>query len=244
MIETLLRRFEGWGSAPAMVWQNDGYSYGWLRGEVRRMNRLIGNAGMAGCVVTLETDYSPHAAAALLALLEQRCIVIPLASDLVRNKREEYMDLAGAEWRIVARREKHSDTDGHGADVDDVGDTLSEGLLGSADKLRSVPDEDRCTATLSDAVPGGLLALSVKRFEADGLPPLLTELRQQQVGGLVIFLPVRRDEARLPCIAPIGSCSGFKGRAARCGRFLSCVLTISAVSIRCCNRLPAAAACA
>ncbi|CAH1205163.1 fatty acid--CoA ligase family protein [Paenibacillus sp. JJ-223] len=187
MIETLLRRFEGWGSAPAMVWQNDGYSYGWLRGEVRRMNRLIGNAGMAGCVVTLETDYSPHAAAALLALLEQRCIVIPLAPDLVRNKREEYMDLAGAEWRIVARREKHSDTDGYGADVDDVGDTLSEGLLWSADKLRSVPDEDRCTATLSDAVPGGLVALSVKRFEADGLPPLLTELRQQQVGGLVIF---------------------------------------------------------
>ena len=55
---------------------------------------------LTGQLVTLEEDYSPYAAAALVALLGQGCIVLPMDRYLVEAKLEEYIQLAQVKWRL------------------------------------------------------------------------------------------------------------------------------------------------
>ncbi|UPK44887.1 ANL family adenylate-forming protein [Paenibacillus pabuli] len=97
-IHFLLERFAVYEDRPAFIWRDEQYSYSWLLEQVNTLSQWISREGLDGKIVVLEENYSPYAAAALIALLERNCIVIPLDRHLVEAKRNEYTTLAQAEW--------------------------------------------------------------------------------------------------------------------------------------------------
>lgn len=99
-ITFLLERFAAYDHRPALIWKGEHYSYNWLLDQVHTFSQWISSEGLEGAIVVLEEDYSPYAAAALIALLEQNCIVVPMDRLLVEAKRNEYTALAQAEWRM------------------------------------------------------------------------------------------------------------------------------------------------
>ena len=93
--------FAARGEADAIVWHDQTYPYGWLVEEVGRWTaRLHSEQVPAGSVVALETDFSPYAVAAFLALVEGGHIVVPLHPS-VRLHREAFMTLAEVEASIT-----------------------------------------------------------------------------------------------------------------------------------------------
>ncbi|EFM12183.1 AMP-dependent synthetase and ligase [Paenibacillus curdlanolyticus YK9] len=96
----LMERFRQYESRTAFVWQDVPFSYEWLLDRINQMKRQLAEQGIERAVVSLEEDYSPYAVAAMFALLEQRCIVLPLDRKLVEAKKEEYLSIAEAQARI------------------------------------------------------------------------------------------------------------------------------------------------
>lgn len=78
-IAFLRERFAAAGAAPAMVWRDRERSYAWLVESLDAWRAHLDDTGVApGDVVALTADFSPRSAAALLALWERECIVVPL----------------------------------------------------------------------------------------------------------------------------------------------------------------------
>ncbi|MWC29876.1 class I adenylate-forming enzyme family protein [Paenibacillus sp. MMS18-CY102] len=96
----LLERFRQYEPRTAFVWKDVAFTYGWLLQRIDQMKNEMAEAGIERAIVSLEEDYSPYAIAALFALLELNCIVIPLDRKLVEAKKEEYISIAEAHARI------------------------------------------------------------------------------------------------------------------------------------------------
>ncbi|MCU0655112.1 MAG: long-chain fatty acid--CoA ligase [Polyangiaceae bacterium] len=97
----LLERFSAAGPAPALVWNDRTFSYEWLLGALDSWRERLAAGGVArGAVVALTADFSPHSAAALLALWERACIVVPV-SHAVSDLRQEMLDTAQVEVEIT-----------------------------------------------------------------------------------------------------------------------------------------------
>lgn len=93
----LAERFAAAGDAPAMIWHDRPYSYGWMVEALEGWRARLADAGVAdGDVVVLTADFSPHSTAALLALWERRCIVVPM-SPAVAGQRAELLATAEAD---------------------------------------------------------------------------------------------------------------------------------------------------
>src|SRR5690242_15807712 len=76
----LAQRLRGWGQKPALIWQNQIWSYARLCDAVATWvaeldRRQIG----PGDVLAIGGDYSPNVCALLLASLFNRNIIVPLA---------------------------------------------------------------------------------------------------------------------------------------------------------------------
>jgi long-chain acyl-CoA synthetase len=96
-IDFLLERFREAADRDAIVWRDQVTSYGWLAGEVDRWKVDLDTAAVGpGSVVSLEADFSPTAVALLLALIDRRCIVVPLTSS-VEMKKPEFREVAEVE---------------------------------------------------------------------------------------------------------------------------------------------------
>lgn len=90
----LSARFREAGDAPAIVWRDRTYSYGWLaRRSDELRDELAAQAIGAGDTVALEGDYSPEACALLLALIDRAAIVVPLTS-AAAAQRDRFLDIA------------------------------------------------------------------------------------------------------------------------------------------------------
>ncbi|GGH69700.1 AMP-dependent synthetase [Paenibacillus silvae] len=100
VIDYLLERFAAFESRPAFIWEDQEHSYDWLVDQILLMGDWIAREGVSGQVVTLEEDYSPYAASAMLALLGAGCIVLPIDRNLVEAKRDEYVKLAHVGVRL------------------------------------------------------------------------------------------------------------------------------------------------
>ena len=87
-------------TTPAFIWEDREYSYDWLLDQIFLVGQWIEKEGISGRIVTLEEDYSPYAASAMLALLGARCIVLPIDRNLVEAKRNEYVKLAHVAVRL------------------------------------------------------------------------------------------------------------------------------------------------
>jgi long-chain acyl-CoA synthetase len=100
----LLERFAASG-APAIIWNNREYSYTWLLEAWDDWRRRVTEIA-PGDVVALTADFSPHSTAALLALWERQCIVVPM-SRAVAGQRTELLSIAEADADITIN---HDDT--------------------------------------------------------------------------------------------------------------------------------------
>jgi len=96
-IEFLLDTFCARESCDAVVWKDQVYSYEWLVQSFSRIKGLLADESVrSGEVVAIESDFSPNSVAALLALIDCGCIVVPLAGTSGQHKRE-FLKLSQAE---------------------------------------------------------------------------------------------------------------------------------------------------
>jgi len=78
----------------AIVWCGERFSYGAILEQQGQWAKRLREAAVApGTPVALEADFSPAAIAALLALIDRRCIVVPL-SPAAHQQRDEYLRIA------------------------------------------------------------------------------------------------------------------------------------------------------
>lgn len=84
----------------AIVWRGSSFSYQWLDDNWRLWkSRFEGAAFGPQAVVVLEADFSPAAIAAMLALVERGCVVVPVVRS-TRGDRERIYRIAQAEHRL------------------------------------------------------------------------------------------------------------------------------------------------
>lgn len=99
-IDFLLERFRAHPDAEALVWHDEPASYGFLVERVDLAARRLDEAGVGpGAVVSLEADFSPNAVALLLAVIQRRCVVVPLSS-AVAGDRAAFREIAEVEWIV------------------------------------------------------------------------------------------------------------------------------------------------
>lgn len=103
--EMLLERFARFADRTAFVWRDREYTYGWLTAQIGAFSGQLRDLGIERCVVSLEEEYSPYAAAALFALLGRACIVLPIDGSLVEAKLEEYLAIGEAQARVGAGKD-------------------------------------------------------------------------------------------------------------------------------------------
>lgn len=100
MIEFLLDVFNENKNDDAIIWRGQTCSYGWLSGRVTEWRNELEKQNVAvGSVVILEADFSPNAVALFLALIERKCILVPLTIS-VESKKAEFTEIAEGEIRI------------------------------------------------------------------------------------------------------------------------------------------------
>jgi long-chain acyl-CoA synthetase len=100
-IQWLYDRMGDARSAEAMIWRGQHVTYGALLELVTQARGRLDAANLAhGHVVSIEADYSPGAVAMLLALIERAAVVVPLTA-AVQNQRDEFLQIAEVQERVV-----------------------------------------------------------------------------------------------------------------------------------------------
>lgn len=100
-IDFLLERFDSYGHADAIVWNDRTFDYAWLGRRVREWVARLHDEGIDDtCNVALQADFSPASAALFLAIVECGGVVVPLADTLSVARREEFERLAECARRI------------------------------------------------------------------------------------------------------------------------------------------------
>lgn len=94
--DTWVLRFD----CDAIVWQDIPYDYLTLIDRLYEWKDRLPKLGVKpGSVVVLDADFSPNAVALFFALVDLRCVLVPL-STASRNTRNEFIQVAGAENAI------------------------------------------------------------------------------------------------------------------------------------------------
>ena len=96
-IDYFLSVFKENKSKNAIFWKDNYYTYNYLIEEFERCKLWITeNYITSGNVVAVEGDFSPKAISLLLALIDTKCIIIPLTKS-VKNKIDEFCEVSQAE---------------------------------------------------------------------------------------------------------------------------------------------------
>ena len=86
-IDFLLEAFHQHPEKEAIIWQDEAYTYRQLLNQIYEWQAVIAARRVPpGAVVMLEGSYSPRTVALFLALIEQGCIVVPIASQAAALK--------------------------------------------------------------------------------------------------------------------------------------------------------------
>ena len=90
----LIERMEEWRDEPAIVWRNRPFAYSQILEKIAFWGEKLNTDRVsAGEVVALEGDYSPNTCALLMALINQKNIVVPLTA-IVGGHRDEFIETA------------------------------------------------------------------------------------------------------------------------------------------------------
>ena len=96
--EFLLAAFEKHAEKEAIIWRDQTYSYARLLAEIRALESELETQHIpSGSVVTVEGDFSPRAVAAVFALVERSCVIVPL-SPAAGPRREDIRRTACAQY--------------------------------------------------------------------------------------------------------------------------------------------------
>lgn len=99
-IDFLSKVFKENSTSDAIIWQNEVYSYQWLLERINWWLQKIRSESIPpGTVTVLEADFSPNSIALFIALMERRCILVPLTS-AAEAKKEEFIEIAQGEINI------------------------------------------------------------------------------------------------------------------------------------------------
>jgi acyl-CoA synthetase (AMP-forming)/AMP-acid ligase II len=103
MSEFLWSRLTDYGDRLAIAEGSHEHSYRELSERIERWSGVLAEHGVAeGQTVSLEGDYGLESIGLLLALLRERCIIVPLSSDTAQLH-DEFREVAMAQWRIDLR---------------------------------------------------------------------------------------------------------------------------------------------
>ena len=104
-IDFLIDKFENNKDKEAIIWREKSYSYNWLLGNITYWKNLIeAKKIQSGKTVIIESDTTPISLSLLLALIENRNIIIPLTPSL-DVKKPEYIEIAQGEVSIILENE-------------------------------------------------------------------------------------------------------------------------------------------
>lgn len=107
-IDFFLEKFRNNLEKEAMVWNDVVYTYSdilsYLEADLNQLKKLIKEP----LVVSVEADFSPHAATILLSLIELGCIIVPL-TESVAHKKDEFRETAEVEATIVLKNDDSFD---------------------------------------------------------------------------------------------------------------------------------------
>ena len=99
MSEFLIERLEEFGERMAVAEAGHTATYAELRDRYEHWQSEVAKNLQPGDVVTIEGEYGVESIAVLLALLRQRCILVPLSSDSA-SQHEGFRELSMAEARV------------------------------------------------------------------------------------------------------------------------------------------------
>ncbi|HET8782665.1 MAG TPA: fatty acid--CoA ligase family protein [Pyrinomonadaceae bacterium] len=98
MLEFILDVWKSNPDGDAIVWRDRVYDYGALLRLFEDWKRRLPQFGAKpGSVVVLDADFSPNAVALFFALIDQRCVLVPLSTTISRDKRADFIRIAGGE---------------------------------------------------------------------------------------------------------------------------------------------------
>lgn len=101
MIEFILDVWKSNPGGDAVVWRDRVYDYGTLLRLFEAWKARLPELGAKpGRVVVLDADFSPNAVALFFALIDQRCILVPLSTTTSRDKRAQFIRIAAGEIAI------------------------------------------------------------------------------------------------------------------------------------------------
>lgn len=96
-VHWLLERMQEQSNKAALVWHDQSFTYGWLLDTVSRWQDQLAKYQIdAGHVVAIDADYSPSVCALLLALIENKDIIVPL-TPAVGPQKSAFLDIAEVE---------------------------------------------------------------------------------------------------------------------------------------------------
>jgi long-chain acyl-CoA synthetase len=121
VISWLLDNMSNYSNREAMVFHDESVSYGELLDEYRLWaDRMKDYRFRAGEVIMLEGDYSPAICGAILALIENGNIIVPLSTHS-SYRHQELMNIAQVNKKICVHRDTF--------EINDYSDRLHTGLL-------------------------------------------------------------------------------------------------------------------
>lgn len=96
-IDFLLKIFKDNQDKEAIIWKDKRYHYKWLLNRIKYWKeQIVTNNISPGTVTIIEADFSPNAIALFLALVDQRCVIVPLTTSVEANK-SEFIEIAQGE---------------------------------------------------------------------------------------------------------------------------------------------------
>lgn len=107
MIEFLLDVFQEFAKEEAILWKDRSYTYEWMRDRIGYWQNAIREREIpTGAVTILEADFSPNSVALFLALIDHRCVLVPLTSSVEMNK-PEFIEISQGEYSFCIDDSDH-----------------------------------------------------------------------------------------------------------------------------------------